>query len=338
MFIKKAKDVALSMTIAMVLISWFMPAGVYAKSVIPDNLVIMKIYRRGIGDSVGKIVSASGKAFIMHSDRKYGYVARQGLPVYEGDTLFTREGGRMIAVMNDNSRISLTSKSSIIVNKSIYDPAGKSRVSFMHMLAGKIRFIVTKLADYKYSRFNVRTKSSVVGVRGSDFIIQSMDGREKVTTLQHTLLAVSDINHPEAPPVMLRDFQQLDMIPGAPFGSPVDLPRDQVEDLLRDFAGNGGNGGHAGAPPEQPGKGESVGQGGGEQPVVDPALLEQPESVGGMEGNPVGNVVEGSLDTEATDSVNDVQDKVNTEVIQGEPGTLPDMPSQPSEHYHYYPE
>ncbi|MFO8047831.1 MAG: FecR family protein, partial [Desulfosudaceae bacterium] len=198
-----------------------------ARAIIPDNLQIKATYRHGMGQAVGKVTESRPEAYIMHSDRQYGYVAKRGLPLYNGDTLFTRDGGRMAITLKDGSETRLAANSSLVINKSVYDPEGGNRLSFFEMLSGKARFLVKKLAEYKHSRVSVKTASSVVGVRGSDFILEiSQDGnRTMITALENTVLEVVDPVNPLQEPVIVTSFQQLVTVLGEIMGSPEDIPR-----------------------------------------------------------------------------------------------------------------
>ncbi|MFP4039275.1 MAG: FecR domain-containing protein [Desulfosudaceae bacterium] len=208
-----------------------------ARAFIPPDLEIRATYRHGKGQSVGTVKTARPQAYIMHSDRQYGYVAKKGLPLYSGDTLFTRKDGKLAVSFKDGSETVLAANSSLVINKSVYDPEGGNRLSFMEMISGKARFVVKKLAEYKHSRFSVKTASSVVGVRGSDFILEiSQDGnRTIITALDNTVLEVVDPANPLAEPVTVTSFQQLVTVLGEVLGTPEDIPKDQLRQRLQEL-------------------------------------------------------------------------------------------------------
>ncbi|WP_167320871.1 FecR family protein [Desulfosudis oleivorans] len=312
-----------SVLLGVTLLCCMSSATVFAAADIPDNLVIQKHYRQGMGESVGSVETARGQAFIMHTDRKYGYEAKKGLPLYNGDTLFTRSPGAMTIVLKDNSKMALAADTSLVINKSIYDPAGKSRMSFVSMLAGKARFLVTKLSDYRHSRFNVKTGSSVVGVRGSDFIIEQVGDKIIISCLDNTVLEVFNPDFPLDEPVIVESFQQLVAAIGQLPGNPIDVSPEELKKLVKDLGLSGDdddddNDGDSGTGDgDEEGDDDDDGEG---DPLLNPDLLENPEGEGawGDDGYPL-------------DDLPGIIEDIEKNVIQDEvTEPLPDMPNHPS--------
>lgn len=232
-------------------------------NVIPDDLKIEQTYRPGPGQSVGSVGLVQGKAVIRHEQEPSGYLVSNGMRLYNGDTLYTAGDGHLELTLNDGSNLVLSSDTQITIDKSIYDPGSQSRLSFFNMVSGKARFMVKKMSDYKHSQFNVKTESSVVGVRGSDFIIEiSQDGNKIIITANgNTILEIFDPANPLQEPVIVTSFQQLVTVLGEIMGQPVDLSEEEVMRLLEALGllllGDGGQG--AGGP----GGGFGGGPGGG---------------------------------------------------------------------------
>lgn len=133
--------------------------------------------------------------------------------------IITREKTRIILKMNDGSTLSLGSQTKIVINQSIYDPGKKTRSSFMTMTLGKARFWVKKLTSYKHSKFKLKTKTAVVGVRGSDFFIEATENYTRVNTFADTRLEVvglfarcekyDDVVECEVEQYLLNEFEQV---------------------------------------------------------------------------------------------------------------------------------
>ena len=213
---------------------------------IPDDLSVAETFRPGPGKSVGNVTLIQGKAVIRHAKENRGYLILEGTALFNGDTLYTGADCHLELALNDGSNLVLSSDTKIVIDKSIYDPGSGSRLSFFQMLSGKARFIVKKLADYRHSQFNVKTESSVVGVRGSDFIIEISQQGDKIviTALGHTILEIIDPANPLAEPVIVTSFQQLVTVLGQIFGQPVDLSEEEIMKLLEELGlvqqGDGG--------------------------------------------------------------------------------------------------
>ncbi len=217
--------------------------------VIPDDLPLESTFWPGPGRSVGVVDVIQGKAVVQHENEKRGYLVSKGMNLYNGDTLYTSGDCHLEMSLNDGSNMVLSSGTQIVIDKSIYDPASGSRLSFFQMLSGKARYMVKKLADYKHSQFNVKTKSSVVGVRGSDFVIEISQEGDKIviTALGHTILEIFDPANPLTEPVIVTSFQQLITVLGQVLGEPVDISSEEVMKLLQELglllSGGGGQGG-----------------------------------------------------------------------------------------------
>lgn len=104
------------------------------------------------------------------------YVVRGGerLPLAEGDSLFsadtvmTGSKGRATLQMNDESKIHVGRLSRIDLSN--YTLKEKSLISgAFNMLWGRVRFLVSKLSDG--AEFKVGTKTAVLGVRGTEFVV-----------------------------------------------------------------------------------------------------------------------------------------------------------------------
>ena len=231
---------------------WNVKPAAARDGAIPDDLRVEETFRPGPGKSVGNVTLIQGKAVIRHEKEDRSYLIREGMALFNGDTIYTGGDCHLELALNDGSDLVLSSDTKIVIDKSIYDPDSGSRLSFFQMLSGKARFIVKKLSDYKHSQFNVKTESSVVGVRGSDFIIEISQQGDKIviTALGHTILEIIDPANPLNEPVIVTSFQQLVTVLGQIFGQPVDLSEEEIMKLLEELGllqqGDGQGGGTGG--------------------------------------------------------------------------------------------
>ncbi|QTA91071.1 FecR domain-containing protein [Desulfonema magnum] len=199
----------------------------YAESVFPDNVKIEEEFKPGVGHPVGKVQLLQGKAAVIHKNTLFYYWAKKDMPLFEGDTIVTGEKGRIRFELNDGSILTLSSETKLVISQSIYEPISKTRSSFLGMTLGKARFWVKKLVNFKRSDFKVKTKTAVVGVRGSDFIVTADAERTEVTALEKTRLEIISLVGPEADPTVLLDFEQTVIEEGAlPFEAQPSFPED----------------------------------------------------------------------------------------------------------------
>ena len=206
-----------------------------SEPMLPDGLIIEDIFKPGLGAPVGKVLLVQGKAVIMHKRMLRGYWAKKGLPLFKGDTIITQEKGRIRFELNDRSIVSLASRTKMVINKSVYDPTKKSRLSFLKMALGRGRFLVRKLFDLNRSRFSVKTPTAVVGVRGSDFIIRTTSKVTEVTALEKTRLEVMSLAAPEVKPMLVTDFERTTVEIGAPPSNVETVAPEEIEQIKSEF-------------------------------------------------------------------------------------------------------
>lgn len=187
----------------------------------PENIILSDTFKPGIGKPVGKILLVQGKAIVTHSRGLDGFIAEKEMLLYQGDTIYSQEEGRLRLKLNDGSLLSLSSRTKLVINKSVYNPEKQDRTSLLKMGAGKTRFIIRKFSAFKNRDVKIKTETAIVGVRGSDFIIVADKSTTRVTALENTELEIISLALPcdEADilagkaecviePLILTDYQQ----------------------------------------------------------------------------------------------------------------------------------
>lgn len=188
---------------------------------LPKNFVVEGAYSPGVGLPAGKVLLVQGQTVIVHEGQSKGFYAKNNHLLFKGDTLFTLDKGRIRIRLADESIITLASETKLVINKSVYDPASKTRSSFVGMDKGKARFLIKKLVDFKQSEFKAKTKTAVAGVRGSEFFIIATDLLTEIMTLSDTRLEVVSLAVPckdfkgttpppecRVKPMILSDFEK----------------------------------------------------------------------------------------------------------------------------------
>ncbi len=233
--IKKSIYIVSIVTVLLIIKALFFNTDAFSEPLVPDGLVIQEKYAPGAGKTIGNIQFAQGKVIIMHADLLHGYLAKEKMPLFKGDTIIAMERGRARFRLNDGSTLTMASKTKLVINKSVYDTSGKRRSSFISMNFGKARFWVKKLVGFKEPEFKVKTKTAVIGVRGSDFVVRSTQDVTEVTTLENTLLEVVSMAAIEAPPITLSEFERITIEADA-YPSPViDVPQKEIEEMMMEM-------------------------------------------------------------------------------------------------------
>ena len=221
-----------------------------AQGGIPERLAMADEFSPGIGAPVGEVRLLQGSAAVVHAeDDGIGYPLSPGDPVFQGDTLFTGDDGKVSVELNDGSRLTLATNTRMVISRSVYNPEQlKTRNSFINVILGKARFFVRKIDGLVSSDFKVKTKTAIVGVRGSDFAVEVAEDLTTVTAFENTQIDVIGLVIPcpraearrrpeecDVAPVRLRDFEQA-MVPRGRFPELIGLlDVEQIETIKEEF-------------------------------------------------------------------------------------------------------
>lgn len=88
-----------------------------------------------------------------------------------GDVLCTGKKGRLKVLMSDDSVIALGSKSRLVLDSHRFTTKTHQRSTSLRLIRGRVRALVHKLVADKKPDFEVRTRTAVAGVRGTEFLI-----------------------------------------------------------------------------------------------------------------------------------------------------------------------
>jgi len=102
--------------------------------------------------------------------------ARTGDPVMPGDAIRTKWRSKAEVRLRDDSVIQIAPESKLVIDEYTFGAGGRER-GMLSLLRGKVRAIVSKLraavvpVSQTDSSFNLRTPTTVAGVKGTDFIV-----------------------------------------------------------------------------------------------------------------------------------------------------------------------
>jgi len=204
-------------------------------SMLPHDLPVDESFSPGPGSPVGRILSAIGEVVIVHKDTSWGHWAKSDLPIFEGDTIATRQDGRIQFRLNDTSVITMASNTTLMIEKSEHDPDYKVRNSLIRLALGKARFYVRKLLEFSFSEFQVTTPTATIGVRGSKWIVEVTQTETLVTTEEDTVIEVWSRGSPENK-IQLGSFRQTSVFFAEPPSEPTRVTPESVEQLKMDLA------------------------------------------------------------------------------------------------------
>ncbi len=119
---------------------------------------------------VGTIASLEGTAQIGRGGT--WTAAALGAAVQQGDELRTAHPGRLRVVFQDDSVLSMSDGSRVVVDEQVFKPEQGQTRSVLRLLAGRISALVSEYYHQPGAAYQVRTATAVAGVRGTEFIVK----------------------------------------------------------------------------------------------------------------------------------------------------------------------
>ena len=121
-------------------------------------------------DDAGQIKTASGTVYLERDGKRLP--AQVGMPVRQSDTLVTGADGAAGVTFTDNSLLSVGPNSVLAIDGYAFDTtthAGKFDAS---LRKGTLAVISGKMVKQSPDAMRVRTPSSIMGVRGTEFVVK----------------------------------------------------------------------------------------------------------------------------------------------------------------------
>lgn len=120
---------------------------------------------------VGSVTVLKGKATVTRTGIFKARNLRLGSPIFQNDRIRTERRSKVRIVFLDQSIISIGGSSALTINEYVFQPKKKVRRSALRLLFGKVKCFVNDFTGYRNRKFNVSTNTSIVGVRGTVFLV-----------------------------------------------------------------------------------------------------------------------------------------------------------------------
>lgn len=121
------------------------------------------------GDAVGIVKTKTGNVMVERGPVMQ--VLSVGSKVYQNDRVFTGRTSSVGITLNDDMRISLASSSSFKFTQFVYDPNTREGSFIGSVLKGSLRFVTGLLGKAHPRSLTIKTPTSTIGIRGTDFIV-----------------------------------------------------------------------------------------------------------------------------------------------------------------------
>lgn len=118
---------------------------------------------------IGRIKKSAGVASIERKGARVNPAV--GTTLLPGDVLVTGNGGQIAVSFADNTRFSVGPNSRVAVDKFDFDRATRSGVFETRVERGSLGVVSGQIAKSRRDAMKVRTPTSLLGVRGTRFIV-----------------------------------------------------------------------------------------------------------------------------------------------------------------------
>ena len=122
---------------------------------------------------IGRIKQSSGTASVQRSSQMLK--ASAGLQLQAGDRLVTGKDGRISITFVDNTRFAVGPNSRVSVSQFEYDRTRQQGSFVTQVDRGSLAVVSGKIAKSKPDAMKVRTPNTLLGVRGTKFIVEVPD-------------------------------------------------------------------------------------------------------------------------------------------------------------------
>lgn len=122
-------------------------------------------------DSAGIIKVSNGEVSLQRGGATLA--ATPGAPVQPADVLVTGEHGRVGVTFRDNSLLSLGPNSRLVIDSFRFDATTHEGGFESTLKQGRLAVVSGKIAKHAPDAMKVRTPASILGVRGTEFVVEA---------------------------------------------------------------------------------------------------------------------------------------------------------------------
>jgi hypothetical protein len=133
-------------------------------------LLLFLFAAAAIAADVGEVKVAKGTAFIERGAERIA--VRAGLPVQQSDKVVTGADGTVGITFSDNSLLSIGPESRFAIDRYVFDTTTHAGQFDSTLSKGTLAVVSGKIVKQSPEAMKIRTPSSIMGVRGTEFIVK----------------------------------------------------------------------------------------------------------------------------------------------------------------------
>jgi len=133
-------------------------------------LLLFGVAATGLAADVGEIKIVKGAAHIERGAERLAL--RPGMPVQQADKVVTGADGTVGITFADNSLLSIGPDSRYAIDRYVFDSTTHAGQFDSTLSKGSLAVISGKMVKQSPEAMKVRTPSSIMGVRGTEFVVK----------------------------------------------------------------------------------------------------------------------------------------------------------------------
>lgn len=118
----------------------------------------------------GTFKAVQGDVTLAHENSRRAVVA--GDPVFVGDRILTGERSTAALTLRDGSLLSMGPNSQLTLSEFSFDATTHEGNVLLSLLHGSLRVVTGLIAKLRPEQVKITTPTTVIGVRGTDFIVE----------------------------------------------------------------------------------------------------------------------------------------------------------------------
>lgn len=132
--------------------------------------VLLGFAAAAVASDAGQIKTASGTVHLERGGKKLP--VKVGMPVQQSDTIVTGTDGSAGITFTDNSLLSVGPNTVLAIDKYAFDSTTHAGQFDASLKKGTLAVISGKMVRQQPESMRVRTPSSIMGVRGTEFAVK----------------------------------------------------------------------------------------------------------------------------------------------------------------------
>lgn len=144
--------------------------------VLPVSLLLACAWPALAADVAGMVKTSTGSVFIERASKRLP--ALVGTEVQVADKLRTGENGAVGVTLRDNTLLSAGPSSTLVIDKFVYDSTSQSGAMSINIRKGTLAVATGKIAKKTPESIDFHTPTSVLGVRGTEFVVEVVEGSD----------------------------------------------------------------------------------------------------------------------------------------------------------------